>query len=92
MAAEDNTKVQAISIRRSNRDGQTSLPLAAAVAYPPYPGLKKAVLVVESCPVCSWPHRHEADWPAAALLTRRGRCGARYDLIPRVRRTKRRAA
>ncbi|MGW5487436.1 hypothetical protein ACWEU6_05235 [Streptosporangium sandarakinum] len=92
MAANDTTKVPNMNDRRDNRKGQTSLPIVAALAFPPFPNLKKAVLIVEDCPGCQWPHRHEADWPAPALLTRRGRCGARYDLIPRVRRTKKRAA
>jgi hypothetical protein len=72
--------------------GQSSLPIVPALAYPPAPGLKLALLVVEECPACGWWHRHSVAWPAAKLLSKRGKCGQAYQLIPYARRKRRRAA
>ncbi|SDJ94105.1 hypothetical protein [Nonomuraea jiangxiensis] len=72
--------------------GQTSLPIVPALAFPPQPGQKQAVLIVEECPACDWWHRHNATWPAGAMLDRRGRCGTAYTLVPYVRRRRKKAA
>lgn len=71
--------------------GQTSLPIVAALAFPPQPGMKLAVLIVEQCPHCDWWHRHSVTWPTKKLLDRRGRCGGNYTLVPYVRRRKKAA-
>ncbi|MGV9600799.1 hypothetical protein ACWDR1_29480 [Streptosporangium sandarakinum] len=90
MAANDIPKVQPQADTRTNRGGQTSLPVVAAVAYPPILGMKRALLLVEHCPFCGEWHRHECEWPAPSLMKKRARCGASYDVMPyRAKATRR---
>lgn len=89
--ANDTTTVQPHPLPR-HEHGQTALPIVHALAFPPSPGMKQAVLIVEHCPGCGWWHRHATPWPTSKLLSKRGRCGELYQLIPYVRRARKRAA
>ncbi|GGO83459.1 hypothetical protein GCM10012289_76960 [Nonomuraea cavernae] len=87
----DTLKVQPTpDARHANR--QTSLPIVPALAFPPAPGLKQGLLLVESCPRCGWWHRHTSGWPTNKLLSKRGKCGQAYELVPYVRRKRGRRA
>lgn len=90
----NNNAVQRVADRSDKRHVPvpSSLPIVAALAFPPGPGLKLALLVVEECPACGWWHRHHVSWPAAKLLPKRGKCGQLYQLVPYVRRARRKAA
>ncbi|GHE28652.1 hypothetical protein GCM10017673_33920 [Streptosporangium violaceochromogenes] len=83
------SKVQSGADNRSN----PALPgLVTAETLPPAPGRTRVVLIVRACPRCDGIHLHHTRWPTPSLITRRAGCGHRYEVIPYVRRTKKRAA
>ncbi|MFD8559119.1 hypothetical protein ACFV1N_17700 [Streptosporangium canum] len=91
MAANDIPKVQPQADRRTNRGGQTSLPIVAGLLFIGGPGRKTADLMVPECEQCGRDHRHACPLPAPALTkTKRADCGARYQVMPKHLRGTRR--
>jgi len=88
-AAEDKAKS---SPKRGPRHVTGQLPLVrSATVYPPDLGLVYAPIMLDDECACGGWHRHQVKWPAPVLLSRRARCGVRYELAlhrPKVKRGK----
>jgi len=67
----------------------------AATIFPPALGLVTALIVPDDvCPGCGDWHNHKAKWPVPALVSKKARCGAKYELAlhrPKVKRSRRAA-
>lgn len=92
MAANDKAK----SNRNcSPRHVTGQLPIVrSATVYPPDLGLTYAPIMLDDECACGGWHRHQVKWPAPVLLSRRARCGVRYELAlhrPRIKRGRRAA-
>ncbi|WP_326826441.1 hypothetical protein [Streptosporangium sp. NBC_01756] len=92
-AVQDTSTIHAQADRRSI---PTQLPIVlSATAYPAGYGLVTILIVLDQeCPCGDW-HNHRVKAPAPALLSRKARCGMRYELAlhaPRSTRRGRRAA
>lgn len=92
-AAEDTLTVQRGG-RARHVVGQLPIIVAAAV-YPPATGRQQAVIIPDDiCPGCAEWHDHKGKWPLPVLVTKKARCGIKYEVAlhpPRVRRARRAA-
>lgn len=94
MAEHDSIKVQPMTHKRHVL-GQLPAVVSAAL-FPPAMGLVMALIVPDDiCPGCGDWHNHKAKWPVGALVEKKARCGAKYQVAlhaPRTTRRGRRAA
>ncbi len=86
----------ATTVQRSNdrRHASRQLPIVlSATVYTPAYGMVFALIVTDdACPACGFWHSHRLKWPAPVLVTRKARCGQRYELAlhpPRAIKRKR---
>jgi hypothetical protein len=97
----DTDQAQALSLPKVQRETDkrsipTQLPIVLpATAYPVGFGLVTVLIVLDQeCPCGDW-HNHRVKAPAPALLSRKARCGQKYELAlhaPKATKRGRRAA
>lgn len=84
-----------VARRADKRNIPGQLPLVvSATAFPPAWGTVTTLIVLDQECVCGGWHNHRVKAPAPALLSRKARCGEKYQLMlhpPRVRRSRRAA-
>jgi hypothetical protein len=93
VAAEDTDRVARHPDKRNYFPRQLPI-VRSATAYPPAWGTVTTLIVLDQpCDCGDW-HNHKLKGAAPALLSRKARCGNRYELAlhaPRVRRNRRAA-
>lgn len=92
-AAEDSPTI-ARHIGKRHVPGQLPV-VVSATLYQPATGLVMALIVPDDiCPNCSDWHNHKAKWPVPALVEKKARCGAKYEIAlhpPSIKRNRRAA-